>query len=739
MGHCRVVEFEERIDWLLTSAVFAFTVAAAIAGVHFIARLGLSEFHTTPILKSLSVSAFLLFAAPVGYQAASLMKSANSPSSAFFQLTAIGILVLIGFFAEIIGPNSGVVIYASGTGFLFWGFIHWLKKGPVLASIAFLAVTLAFGSWVAATVFGSGYQDPLFIERILIGEGKTDTLMHCAVSSMLQTYGVPSTGLDGLPYIPYHFGSHWLLAKLSSLMNVSILDSYHIGFPIIVLPLFLNSILLFAAEIKGLLPKLRNDHRYLRSNTIFWALLFMAHLGVVPLAYSNWNSQLVSESYSCGLILAFNFVSLGLGSFMGILHSPSNKCDAQWFLLVLMVSIAIPLVGICKISLMYLLVGLGSYFCFRLGIYKKFLGILLLVTLVISFLVTFKLVFSVGTQPSGAHISLCHFLRGYVRPEWWPFFYLSEFFWSWLFIAMKLFQQRIMHLSQLGEAIASRKILDIEAVVVVCVLGAAPGMFLAIDGGGAYYFSDFQRWFSLGLILANLENFTIMVTQLWSEKVRGIPNIKVSRASRFTIVGIVIICCICPGINFERSYYDFFAWQAKIRKELYGATGSSGFARFSLLRTSMVSGNFLMARDALLWGSVVKHSDLTGLKSYKILSILQELSRLSPEEKRKTVVYIPQKFESFWTMYPDCRSAPFLVPGITGIAMLEGVPQSKCELSHWGYEIYASAIRTNHSQELERIDLCFRAKQKGFSQLVEVDENTSPETLMSRACIGHNP
>ena len=84
---------------------------------------------------------------------------------------------------------------------------------------------------------------------------------------------------------------------------------------------------------------------------------------------------------------------------------------------------------------------------------------------------------------------------------------------SWVFILLRTREQGLATLGSIKDSIVSHKIMDVECVVVVSLAGLSPGLLMAIPGGSAAYFSDFQKWLSVGLILANMNRFKDMLTR----------------------------------------------------------------------------------------------------------------------------------------------------------------------------------------------------------------------------------
>lgn len=157
--------------------------------------------------------------------------------------------------------------------------------------------------WAVGVTWGSGYAVPDYRDALASGYGNPDILYYASYAAMFKTYNTPSTGLDGLPVVPYHFGSIWLAAQIARVLHVSALDVYNRVYPILLPILFLVSFLWF---VIGLHPKHRSG--------VFWAVLLCGIVRVVPQPLAdNWgmlSSSLLSESNA--LAFTLTFVTAGL-------------------------------------------------------------------------------------------------------------------------------------------------------------------------------------------------------------------------------------------------------------------------------------------------------------------------------------------------------------------------------------------------------------------------------------------
>ena len=198
-----------------------------------------------------------------------------------------------------------------------------------------------FSLYSAGASWGNGYQNPLFVESLCFGKAHIDTLYHVTISNMLRSYGVVSTGLDGLPFTPYHFGSHWLFAAASNLLHVRVIDFYNRGYPVVFVPFGMFSLATLALAIGFRSVRRRNDfpsasglgHGTSRVGPLCdripaadWTSLLVRHGGRFYRfgalrrrrhAGVGMNVNVVSESY--GLSVAVSLLTIAVGwQFSGV-------------------------------------------------------------------------------------------------------------------------------------------------------------------------------------------------------------------------------------------------------------------------------------------------------------------------------------------------------------------------------------------------------------------------------------
>ena len=504
---------------LASASVFASLVSSCITGIYCFSRLDFQDRHFSELMTCLCLSWFLTCSGSV-WRLLIVTTGGRTkiPDAAIYLLTIL-LLCMLGMLEKFVSFDSASLIRAIGSISLAVTLLLWMKGGHPFSSFLLTTLGVPFGAWVGMVALGSGYQDPLFRETLLVGEPPVDTLFHVSVANMLRTYGIPGTGLDGIPYLHYHFGSHWLFGQIANLLNMDVLQFYNLGFPIIFIPFLLNSIVVFALTYRGALLTRSVSDGGLRSSLGFWGILVLAHLGVFPAKIHSGNSHLISESYALGLTAFFLFSAIAVHIWKTIKMDGETRSNfiimPQFFMMALMLAI----IGFLKSSLMILSFILATYLIIRSGVLSLghrllFLGINIpVLILVISM--------TISRDTPGLSLEAFHYLKNFVQQEWWPWFLFFELFWSWVFIFLRTKELGVTTLGSLRDTVVSRRALDVEVVVLVSLIGLLPGLMMAIPGGSAAYFSDFQKWLSVGLIMANLNQFWSVLWKTKMDKVNS--------------------------------------------------------------------------------------------------------------------------------------------------------------------------------------------------------------------------
>ncbi|MGY4334558.1 hypothetical protein ACVWWG_008975 [Bradyrhizobium sp. LB7.2] len=236
-------------------------------------------------------------------------------------------------------------------------------------SFAFcIAVGCVVGIYLFATVQSLNYAGLFSPEQALLGALNHDTTFHSSIAFLIQNFGIPSLGLDGMVPIKYHFGTHFWFAALGRLASAEPVYSYGAAVPIVAAPLLVVSVLLSAISMD------RGRKPLAGYMLIAFALIFLSDR-------IGWQSYYISESYTFALIGLL--LLLPLLTFITVDDDSLGRLARVGIMIALL---AIPCLTLLKISVGALWTAAVSYIVFRryglsfLGILVGGLGIAILLT-----------------------------------------------------------------------------------------------------------------------------------------------------------------------------------------------------------------------------------------------------------------------------------------------------------------------------------------------------------------------
>lgn len=658
-------------------------MASVLAAVYWVSRIGFDN-PPLPVLEALGLSLFLLagphWIARVAGRSGEIVWWRSEP------VVAMGCIALTiggGVIAGRTGLSAAPIFVIAGFALSLLTFIRWAAgRSMARISLAFAVGTVVFAVWCAGVVWGSRYKMPLFWETLsLHGNIHHDTFYYASIANMLATYGVPSTGLDGIPLIRYHFGSQWLFAKWGDLLGTDVLSFYSLGYPVIVLPLFFSSLLLLSAE-------LRRAWKYssagsLRSDPRVWLVFAAATVGFIPTsaldALAVWNSNaFISESYLIGMPVFF--LALGAGLAFGENRSSAafSASRNSFVFLCVLVPLILAALGFLKVSLMILAFALALYLAARLGWHRQPVVWVSVVLSAIAVGVTYKLV-SLPAHNTG--ISPLHFMRYNTQAGWQQFFPLVHLLWTWVYLGARAWEEGARDFKSLLGAIRANRLIDAEAVALVAVLGFLPGQLIAIHGGSAVYFSDVQRWLALSFIIARLPywGWTRAPKPATPGGLRGI------RLSTVLLVFVALPFAATLLVNLAQ-------WPLRVA------------------RTNLTTRRELAARQPVY---------------EPIVTSLREVARLPREQRKRSLLFIPQSSAQYWSMLTAdsrCTFTPLIAPAIASVAMLDGMPPPECIVTDQ-YNMTAYSARQRPQSPADQSDhaLCAKARGRGFDRIIVLE------------------
>jgi len=290
------------------------------------------------------------------------------------------------------------------------------------------------------------------------------------------------------------------------------------------------------------------------------------------------------------------------------------------------------------------------------------------------------------------------FLKGFVPLDWWAFFLLFHLFWSVLYVVLRLRQEGARTLGDVAALARTGKTLDVELVILIALAGVAPGMVLHIDGGSAFYFSDVQRWLSVGLLLAGVGTL--------------LPRIPRWRWTDLRMIAIAFVA-LPLAISLSRNSLH---WTSRMLR----ANSATRYALYPAAdRAAIPEG---IRSLPLLDDPAKLEAGLASARNSNPVRGLLELGELSPVSKRATAVFVPQSEDRYWSILTRpgaCGFSGFVIPSLAGMSMIDGMPPVGCTLSpYYGLSLYPKRTRPQTPEDATPGALCRRALRLGFQRVL---------------------
>jgi hypothetical protein len=744
-------------------ALFAAITALGVAGIGFLSRWGFSDNSPLEWAKYVGLSWFLIHFSVLVRALLGLPVPRDSGcwwnSHANLSLTALGLVAAGGILwdgSTGAGVETSFVRHPAAAIFTLVGIVGFfcalftvVRGQPFRLFVVLVLFAGFFSLYSAGASWGNGYQNPLFVESLCFGKAQIDTLYHVTISNMLRSYGVVSTGLDGLPSTPYHFGSHWLFAAVSNLLHVRVVDFYNRGYPVVFVPFAAFSLATLAliigqrfrpgGQTVSVQPvDSETEGRQLLScpnesvrpiGPLFWFVMAAGFIGIVPYAAgfmpsSGWNVNVVSESYGLSVAVSLLTIAVGWQFFEGLLtRDPRGFFETAAAIIVLAAWAG--LIGLLKISIMPMLGAAGLFLVIRLRLYRRASVIALLVCAAISVGFALRFITDPGYGRASPFISF-GFLRGNVGPQWWPYFWAIFYVWVWAYVAVRISEERLQTLSELMRAFAQRRLLDVELLILVAVVGTVPG--LITDYSATLFFSDYQRWLALALLLSFLvrRRYPVAETPNQRDSADGKSATMPTSLNRSTmgdlklgrIAGAATVLCVAGTLCVNT--LDLLSRMVTTNLAARGhASGQTG------LGVALMHGRLRAASEILRQSAAEVESRLRSEKS--IVPVLSSLDQISLAEKRRSLLFIPKSDRQYWDLlhgpyWP--KDGPFVGPALSGLAMIDGlyVPARNDPWIGYGYHQYSKADASRVQPPLSQYLPALRSRcaRMGFRQLIVV-------------------
>jgi hypothetical protein len=465
-----------------------------------------------------------------------------------------------------------------------------------------------------------------------------------------------------------------------------------------------------------------------------WALVMVALVGFLPSPVGNEvglrPSFMVSESMAVAIILS----ALGIGVIFPRLSrtawfslqpqrpssknptsenpTPQRQASYEVWLAAICLPVFAGALGTAKISLLIICGAMVFFVILRSpSIWMRPIAIgSLFLTLLTALLV---LRFCYGSSKEPFRFELFHYLTEYVSGIHRPFFFPVTLAWLALAFYLRFQEMRITSWRRFLVCLRSRRMIDLELLVVAAGVGFAVSMSIPIAGGSGAYFHNVQQWIAVVIVLGVLmrhrsvlqarlssqaESWSRMLTRPW-----GDSTVAVRIATGLAIVFLINVTIDNVRIG------------EKLTQSRFGPTNPSLLA---------------LAREA---GESEANQSQAVAQKQALMAAFDHLSAMtSREQKRNSAIWIPKSNSVYWTYLGESNNAlaiPFLTPALTGMAMVDGAPDPhpRIEFKNYGflqYNVYDKPQLRLDERELETHvqDL---ARRQGFKRVLKIEADHS--------------
>ena len=547
------------------------------------------------------------------------------------------------YFANRIISSSACI-----TVFYFILFVHfyikYYRSGKIfcLKNLLFFLLTILLGFWYVNIIWDSGYLTLFSVKKLLSGEAHIDTLFHSTIAESFITNGYSSIQFNTPSYLPYHYLSHFVLSLFSRLLRVPVFYVYNYIYPVFFIPVFIILTISVITEFR-LYYKL--DPSLSLADIAF---LYLLLTGVMPLAMLEqtgifFTSTYRSESYFLSLITFLLFSRI---TFLFLNKNLLNNKHIKRLYLYLLLPLSIIIMSGMKISVGFLFTAGICYLYFRKTPFKLSSWGYIFFYVFFFVVSCFLYIFNPNSQSKNyLALTLFHYVKNYVQQDYIILHYIVLFA-PCLFI----FVHRTRYLSLNLMYFNQKKHIFEETLILLSILGALPGVLLAIDGASAAYFSLPIFFISLLCILG----FNI------------IDDICCTQKRRF-FVYLFITAFI---MNWMINIHPLYTLKSTI------ITRITNYEKMSI-KQSISERNFFEAveKTVTFVFSTVEESNAA---PYVLLNKILELTN---KDKNEYCIYF-DKSSSFLTLYPMsiypqlAMKNHFMLTGYLGLPILNAIYES---------------------------------------------------------------
>ena len=678
-------------DAYLEVCLFFACLCAATAAGWMAFRVGFEQ-PLRLVLAGLAVAAFVQLG-----PALILRRISIDPafSGGLLNLLSVGFIALLILLSWL--PGAGMILIFTAAPLLLGAALVALRARVSARGVIGGALLLALVAGALIPLNLYRYHPPYAAELAARGHLDLDTLYHFSITQMFRSFGIPSIGIDGIPRIRYHMGSHFLLARLSALAGGEVPFTYSIFAHVLLVPLLLRSLVVAMMDFAR------------RPRGVPWAAPILLALGLLLMFGGiDYDAYLHSNSYLCSIVLVLAAVPL----LLRLRDRPFSPGDLPGWSLWACFAVLSPVTILSKVSTGILISVFGLYVLLRAPAPLWFKAIVAGLTGALDLLI---LPLVVATTSELHFDPLRHDLYRFILPGRYLFFLTINLF-TIAYGLYRLREEGMDSLARLRGAIRGKRIVDLEALLLVTVLGMGPGRLF--DHWSAYfYFDNVQMWIALPLVGGVLLRESALLRGEVGPRaaLRGV-----------NATGVAILLLLAVTLTSMTEYIQ---------------QGVAGSIRRTLLARTVTFGerpsrNWLRDRQTLarIWrpGPPVESP---------VATLVEQVIALRERHGRALAVYVPIGNADYWGVYEDCPSKALVVPALTGVPLLDGMPPMSCRdaLALYGSHVYEDYSPRLTDREMDRESLCRLAREKGFSVVFRYASGSDPTRNEIVQCSGPAP
>ncbi|HYD35180.1 MAG TPA: hypothetical protein VD999_03890 [Vitreimonas sp.] len=602
----------------------------------------------------------------------------NAIRSNTLYILSIVSLSLIGLFLP--APVSMLIVgimFIRGGVLFARNLLTWWRSNSFKSVLLLIFLALVMGVWIFTAGALSNTFNFLLPHKILAGTAHPDTVFYTALTNRLRYQLYPTTGLDGLVWTPYHFGSHLLFAGIAQLLQIKTVFFYQFGFHGMIVSLFVHALLKLGLYFKHQL--IREKNVPLAHNTSWWLLFFSIIIGLLPTAISNRigvvDIFLFNESYTVANTFSFLLIPIVVPIILAVINQQFSKSLLLNLALLLG---ALSCLALIKLSHLYLALVVLGYLTLRLQLYKKIFFVLFMMSLAgvgMIGIVFFNLPeHSIFFEP----FFYLHFIDQKLVWLWLAYGFIT----TWLYGFITYIQQLPLTKAKLKKAFKSYQFLTLEVVMVLLLGGLLPSLVFNTRSFSNYLL-DYHRWVALSLLLVTSNTLFNNASQLLNQLSSRFLHLTLTQSQVTNLIKLLLISILTIKITANLVTF-YHTYQLEI--------------------TSLAS-----AQDTKL---SMQTRELEKLHLYTPLSA--------------AAVYLPPD-SNLWSINGRCYISSLMISALSELPILANQSLINCETDYPGLSLY-QPTELPAAKSLTDDELCDYAKQRHITKIIKLYDS-QPELL----------